>query len=77
MPAPETRESPRWSSLAREITIILVAKAVALCLIWLAFFSQSSGRHLEAAGVAKSLLNAPDGQPQPQESERAPRPGSR
>ena len=77
MPVPDARTTPRWSALAKEITLILVVKALALYLIWLAFFSSPVGRHLEAGSVAKSVLNAPAPQVQPQEADRAARPGPR
>ena len=66
MSAPGARPSPRWSSLAREITIILIVKAAALYLIWFAFFSHPMGRHLDAGGVAQSLVPAPAAKTQPQ-----------
>ena len=72
MPAPGARPSPRWSSLAREITIILIVKAAALYLIWFAFFSHPMGRHLDAGGVAQSLVPTPAAKAQAQEAKRAP-----
>ena len=70
------RRTPLW----KEITIILVIKAAALCLIWLAFFSAPAVRHLDAAGMASSLLR-PDLHPAPtpsqQETGHAARPGAR
>ena len=77
MPGPGCRHRPRWSSLAREITIVLVVKTIALSLIWLAFFSSPAGRHLDAGGVAQSLLSPPAHKAQPQETDRAARPASR
>ena len=70
------RRTPLW----KEITIILVIKAAALCLIWLAFFSAPAARQLDTAGIASSLLGA---EPQPvhpssqQETGHAARPGTR
>ncbi len=40
--------TPLW----KEITIILVIKAAALCLIWFAFFSAPAARQLDTAGIA-------------------------
>lgn len=77
MAAPEARPSPSWSSLAKEITIILIVKAAALYLIWYAFFSNPFGRHLDPAGVAQSLVPTPATNAQPQESDRAARSGTR
>ncbi len=77
MPDPGCRNRPRWSSLAREVTIVLVVKMIALSLIWLAFFSSPAGRHLDAEGVAQSLLPPPAHKAQPPETDRAARPASR
>ena len=66
----------RWSPLAREITVILIVKAVALYVIWLAFFSAPAGRGLDSGGVARSLLNAP-AQAKPQETDSASGHGTR
>jgi len=70
------RRTPLW----KEITIILVIKAAALYLIWLAFFSAPAVRHLDAAGIASSLLRS-DPQsahpPSQQETGHAARPGAR
>ena len=70
------RRTPLW----KEITIILVIKAAALYLIWLAFFSAPAVRHLDAAGIASSLLR-PDPQPahppSQQETGHDARPGTR
>ena len=73
---PGSRPPSRWSPLAREITVILVVKAIALYLIWLAFFSTPSGRSLDAGGVARSLINAPTAA-KPQETDSAARHGTR
>ena len=67
---------PRWSPLAREITVILVVKAAALYVIWLAFFSAPAGRHLDAGGVARSLVDAP-AQGKTQETDSASGHGTR
>lgn len=70
------RRTPLW----KEITIILVIKAAALYLIWLAFFSAPIDRHLDAAGIANSLLR-PNSQasypPSQQETGHAAQPGTR
>lgn len=70
------RRIPLW----KEITIILVIKAAALYLIWLAFFSVPADKHLDAAGIAGSLLS-PNPQsahpPSQQETGHAARPGTR
>ena len=70
------RRTPFW----KEITILLVIKAAALYLLWLAFFSAPAARHLDAAGIASSLLRpAPHSAPTPsqQETGHAARPGTR
>ncbi len=70
------RRTPLW----KEIAILLVIKAVALYLIWLAFFSAPADKPLDAAGIASPLLR-PDPQPAhpplPQETGHAARPGTR
>ncbi len=70
------RRTPLW----KEITFILVIKAVALYLIWFAFFSAPANRQLDAAGIASSLLR-PDSQSahpaSKQEPGHAARPGTR
>ena len=71
-----SRPRRRWSSLAREITVILVIKAAALYVIWLAFFSAPFGRHLDAGGVARSLVDPP-AQATPQETDSASGHGTR
>ncbi|OFZ91405.1 MAG: hypothetical protein A3F74_18320 [Betaproteobacteria bacterium RIFCSPLOWO2_12_FULL_62_58] len=78
MPEPDTglRRTPLW----KEITIILVIKAVALYLIWLAFFSHPVVKHLDAGAVAGSLLKPAPQPAQPpslQEPGNAARPGTR
>ena len=70
------RRTPLW----KEITIILVIKAVALYLIWLTFFSAPADKHLDAAGIASSLLRPnpqPVHPPSQQETGHAARPGTR
>ena len=76
MPGPDSPPPPRWSPLAREITVVLAVKAAALYLIWLAFFSAPSGRGLDAGGVARSLLTPP-APAQPQETDSASGHGTR
>ena len=76
MREPDFRPRPRFSPLAREITVILVVKAVALYVIWLAFFSTPAARGLDAGGVARSLVGAP-GAAQPQETDSASGHGAR
>jgi hypothetical protein len=75
-PHPGLRRMPLW----QEITIILVIKAAALYLIWLAFFSAPAAKHLDSAGIASSLLG-PQPQsiqpPPPQETGHDARPGTR
>jgi hypothetical protein len=73
---PSRRRAPRFA-LWQEITLALVIKLIALCLIWLAFFSSPAGRHLDAGRVARSLLEAPAQDKQKQEAEHASRPGTR
>lgn len=75
-PCAGLRRTPLW----KEITIILVIKAAALYLIWLAFFSAPAARQLDAAGIASSLLRAdpqPVHPPSQQETGHAARPGTR
>jgi len=76
VPGPVPRPPRRFSPLAREITVVLVVKAAALYVIWLAFFSAPAGRSLDAGGVAHSLVSPP-AQAEPQETDRAARPGTR
>ena len=70
------RRTPLW----KEITLMLVIKAVALYLIWFAFFSAPVDKQLDAAGIASSLLK-PDSQStsstSKQEIGHAARPGTR
>jgi hypothetical protein len=54
------------STLARDITLILIIKGVALYLIWLAWFSSPQDEHLDAAGIGKALIT-----PSPQEPSHA------
>lgn len=77
--APRPPSRPRATRLAlwQEITLVLAIKLIALYLIWLAFFSSPAGRHLDAGGVAQSLLEVPANDKQKQETEHAPRPGTR
>ena len=77
MPEPSPR-SPRLPRLAlwQEITLVLVIKLIALYFIWLAFFSAPTGRHLDAGGVARSLLDAP-AQAKTQETDSASGHGTR
>jgi hypothetical protein len=78
MPEPSPRP-PRLQRLAlwQEITLVLVIKLIALCFIWLAFFSAPTGRHLDPDGVAQSLLKTPPSTPHQQETGHASRPGTR
>ncbi len=48
----ESNRTPLW----KEITIILVIKAAALYLIWLAFFSHPIDKQLAGGGIASSPL---------------------
>jgi hypothetical protein len=67
---------PLW----KEITIILVIKAAALCLIWLVYFSAPADKGPDAAGIASSLLGTepqPVHPPSQPETGHAARPGTR
>jgi hypothetical protein len=64
-------------ALWQEITLVLVIKLIALCFIWLAFFSAPTGRHLDANGVSQSLLRTPATNYSQQETGHASRPGTR
>jgi len=69
-----SRRAPLW----KEITIILVIKAVALYLIWLAFFSAPADKQFDAAGIANSLPDPRPAHPSlQQETGHAARPGTR
>ena len=47
------------SALARDITLMLIIKAIALYLIWLAWFSSPQDKNLDADKVGKTLINSP------------------
>jgi hypothetical protein len=64
-------------ALWQEITLVLVIKLIVLCFIWFAFFSTPTGHHLDADGVAQSLLNTPAPNYSQQETGHASRPGTR
>jgi hypothetical protein len=51
----------RFSPLARDVTFVLVLKAAALCLLWWAFFSSPTARHMNVPvdDVADRLLSVP------------------
>ena len=51
----------RVSRYAREITVVLLVKAIALAAIWWAFFSQPVADHMriEPAQVERAILGAP------------------
>jgi len=51
----------RLSPYAREISLILIVKALLLGLIWWAFFSEPVARHMrvEPAQIDQVILNAP------------------
>jgi hypothetical protein len=73
---PDFRPRHRFSPLAREITVILIVKAIVLYVIWLAFFSTPAARSLDAGGVARSLISAP-AVPPSQETDSASGHGAR
>jgi hypothetical protein len=78
MPEPLPRPPrPQRLALWQEITLVLAIKLIALYLIWLAFFSAPTGRHLDADGVSQSLLKTPTSNLYQQETGHAPRPGTR
>ncbi len=46
-----------WNdSLLRELTIVLVIKAILLAVLWYQFFSQPSDAKLDAAQVGQALI---------------------
>ena len=47
------------SALARDITLMLIIKAIALYLIWLAWFSGPQDNSLDANQVGKNLITSP------------------
>ena len=53
------RARPRLSPLARDITLMLVIKAIALYLIWLAWFSGPQDKNLDADQIGKTLITSP------------------
>lgn len=55
----ERRAKPRLSPLGRDITLMLIIKAIALYLIWLAWFSGPQDKNLDADQVGKTLINSP------------------
>ncbi|HUL41608.1 MAG TPA: hypothetical protein VLV32_06870 [Burkholderiales bacterium] len=55
----QRRARLRISPLGRDITLMLVIKAIALYLIWLAWFSSPPDKNLDAARVGNTLLSAP------------------
>ncbi|HYA20163.1 MAG TPA: hypothetical protein VEG25_05910 [Burkholderiales bacterium] len=55
----DRRAKPRLSALGRDITLMLIIKAIALYLIWLAWFSSPQDKNLDAASVGSTLITAP------------------
>ncbi|HXZ95722.1 MAG TPA: hypothetical protein VEG37_01545 [Burkholderiales bacterium] len=55
----DRRARPRFSPLGRDITLMLVIKAIALYLIWLAWFSNPQDKTLDATSVRNTLITAP------------------
>ena len=49
----------RLSPLGRDITLMLIIKAIALYLIWLAWFSSPQDKNLDAVHVGKTLITSP------------------
>ena len=47
------------SALARDITLMLIVKAIALYLIWLAWFSGPQDKNFDATQVGKNLITSP------------------
>ncbi|MGH8753668.1 MAG: cytochrome oxidase putative small subunit CydP [Burkholderiales bacterium] len=54
----ERRTKPRLSPLGRDITLMLIIKAIALYLIWLAWFSGPQDINLDATQVGKNLITS-------------------
>lgn len=55
----ERRARLRLSPLGRDITLMLIIKAIALYLIWLAWFSGPQDKNLDATQVGKTLITSP------------------
>ena len=55
----ERRARPRLSPLGRDITLMLVIKAIALYLIWLAWFSSPQDKNIDADQIGKTLITSP------------------
>ncbi len=55
----ERPAKPRLSPLGRDITLMLIIKAIALYLIWLAWFSGPQDKNLDAAQVGSTLITSP------------------
>ncbi|HMJ49099.1 MAG TPA: hypothetical protein VK440_00805 [Burkholderiales bacterium] len=55
----DRRAKPRLSALGRDITLMLIIKAIALYLIWLAWFSSPQDKNLDATSVGSTLITAP------------------
>lgn len=51
------------STLARDITLMLIIKGIALYLIWLAWFSSPQDQQLDAADIGKTLIMSPPQEP--------------
>jgi hypothetical protein len=51
------------SRLAREITVVLVVKSIALYVIWLAFFSEPVSPRLTADRVSEAIVGGGTGRP--------------
>ncbi|HSS47047.1 MAG TPA: hypothetical protein VLL03_06515 [Burkholderiales bacterium] len=55
----ERRAKPRLSPLGRDITLMLVIKAIALYLIWLAWFSSPQDKNIDTDQIGKTLITSP------------------
>ena len=55
----ERRDKPRLSPLGRDIMLMLIIKAIALYLIWLAWFSGPQDKNPDATQVGSALITSP------------------
>ena len=59
----ERRAKPRLSPLGRDITLMLIIKAIALYLIWLAWFSGPQDKKPDAVDIGNTLISPPTQEP--------------
>ena len=55
----ERRARLRLSPLGRDITLMLIIKAIVLYPIWLAWFSGPQDKNFDATQVGKNLITSP------------------